>query len=303
MHPILARFADAEPLLGARSFAWSKLIDTSGDFAINLAVAGLILLATLWLSRWAGRLARAALSRAQALRGDADVTLLSFAASMARNVVMVMGLVAVLAQLGVKTTSIIAVLGAASLAVGLALQGALSNVAAGVMILLLRPYRIGDVIESSGRTGRVEALDLFVTELSTPDNLKVVIPNGKLFGDVIVNHTFHSRRRADVVFRLPLSADLEKVMTRLEQRLAADPRVDKTPAPLVELLGAGEVWIELAVRPWTPREHYGAVKSDIILAARLLAADPDAPLPPLPAIAKPPKAPAAGRVRKSRNVS
>ena len=301
MHPILARFAEVEPLVSARSFAWSKLIDSGGDLAINLAVAALTLAATVWLSRWASRLAHAALSRTQARRGDADVTLLTFAASMVRNVVMVIGLVAVLTQLGVKTTSIIAVLGAASLAVGLALQGALSNVAAGVMILFLRPYRVGDVIESSGRTGRVEALDLFVTELATPDNLKVVIPNGKLFGDVIVNHTFHARRRADVVFKLPLNTDVQRVMARLEERLAADRRVEQTPAPIVEILGAAEVWMELAVRPWVPREHYAAVKSDILLSARLLQADPGAELPPLPPPPKPAKPPPTGRTRGSRN--
>lgn len=286
MDTILALMAGDRVMADTRSFAWSKLIDAGGDLAINLAVAGLTLVITVWASRWAGRLAHGALARVQARRGDADVTLLSFAASMARNVVLVVGLVAVLQQLGVKTTSIIAVLGAASLAVGLALQGALSNVAAGVMILLLRPYRVGDVIESSGRTGKVEALDLFVTELSTPDNLKVVIPNGKLFGDVIVNHTFHSRRRADVVLKLPLSADVRKIMARIEQRLAEDPRVDKTPAPVVELTGAGEIWVELAARPWTARENYAAVKSDIVLSTRLLEVDPDAELPPLPAPAK-----------------
>ncbi|WP_395670270.1 mechanosensitive ion channel family protein [Phenylobacterium sp.] len=283
MEPIFEAFPTVAAATGARGFAWSKLIDAGGDLAINLAVAALTLALTIWASRWASRLARAALARMQARRGDADVTLATFAASMTRNVVLVVGLVAVLQQLGVKTTSIIAVLGAASLAVGLALQGALSNVAAGVMILLLRPYRVGDVIESAGRTGRVEALDLFVTELATPDNLKVVIPNGKLFGDVIVNHTFHDRRRADVLVRLPLVADVQRIEARLRQRLDDDPRVDSTPAPVVELTGAGEVWVELAARPWVAREDLAAVKSDVILCARLLEQDPEAELPALPA--------------------
>jgi small conductance mechanosensitive channel len=283
MEPIFEAFPTVAAATGARGFAWSKLIDAGGDLAINLAVAALTLALTIWASRWASRLARAALARMQARRGDADVTLATFAASMTRNVVLVVGLVAVLQQLGVKTTSIIAVLGAASLAVGLALQGALSNVAAGVMILLLRPYRVGDVIESAGRTGRVEALDLFVTELATPDNLKVVIPNGKLFGDVIVNHTFHARRRADVLVRLPLAADVQRIKARLRQRLEDDPRVDSTPAPVVELTGAGEVWVELAARPWVGREDLAAIRSDVILCARLLEQDPEAELPPLPA--------------------
>jgi small conductance mechanosensitive channel len=299
MHPILAQLNANDPLIGARNFAWTKLIDAGGDLAINLAIAGLILAATVWLARWASRLTRTVLARIQARRGDADVTLMSFAGSMARNIVLIIGFIAVLQQLGVQTTSIIAVLGAASLAVGLALQGALSNVAAGVMILLLRPYRVGDVIESAGRIGRVEALDLFVTELATPDNLKVVIPNGKLFGDVIVNHTFHSRRRVDVIFRLPLRADIRAITARLEARMADDPRIDKAPPPSIEVVGAAEVWIELAVRPWVAREHYAAVRSDILLSARLLEADPDAKLPPIPAIAQG-KSPAPRRSRALR---
>jgi small conductance mechanosensitive channel len=302
MTPPFAILPSETPWVGPDGFAWVRLIEVGGELAVNLTFAALTLIATVWLARWASRLARSAMARAQARRGDADITLLSFVASVVRNVVLIVGLVAVLQQLGVKATSIIAVLGAASLAVGLALQGALSNVAAGVMILLLRPYRVGDVIESAGRTGQVESLDLFVTELSTPDNLKVVIPNGKLFGDVIVNHTYHARRRADVVMRLPLAADVRKIMQRLEQRLVDDPRVEKAPAPIVELTGAGEVWVELAARPWVRRESFGAVKSDLILAARLLESDPDADLPPLPS---PPAArnPATSRPKGARRRS
>jgi small conductance mechanosensitive channel len=170
------------------------------------------------------------------------------------------------------------VLGAASLAVGLALQGALTNVAAGVMILLFRPYRVGDVIETGGRTGRVDALDLFVTEMSTPDNLKVVIPNGKVFGDVIVNHSVHETRRADVTARLPLSADAPKLIERLRRGLAADPRVLSDPPPVVELTALTEGAVELAVRPWVRREDYGRVKADVLAWTRRLETDPNAPL-------------------------
>lgn len=266
--------------VSAKTFAWSKLIDTAGDLALNLAVAALIVLATVWLARWASRITRAALARVHPRRGAPDVTLQSFGASMARNIVLVVGLVAMLQQLGVRTTSIIAVLGAASLAIGLALQGALSNVAAGVMILLFRPYRVGDLIESGGRLGRVEALDLFVTELVTLDNLKIVIPNSKVFGDVIVNHTFHDRRRADAVFRVPLAADAPQILERLRRRLAADPRVLKDPPPLVEVTGMAEAWVEIAVRSWVAQSDYGRVKADTMLWARILEADPKAELPP-----------------------
>lgn len=263
----------------AETFAWTKLIDTAGDLAVNLAAAVAILAVTFWLAGWANRFVRAALGRVHPRRGAPDVTLQTFAGSMARNLVLVVGLVAVLQQLGVRTTSIIAVLGAASLAIGLALQGALSNVAAGVMILLFRPYRVGDIIETAGRVGRVEALDLFVTELATLDNLKVVIPNSKVFGDVVVNHTHHDRRRADVSVRLPATVDAAAVMNRLRQRLGEDPRVLKDPAPILELTGVGEAWAELTVRPWTERENYGRLKADVLFWTKLLEKDLQSPLP------------------------
>ena len=149
------------------------------------------------------------------------------------------------------------------------------------MILLFRPYRVGDIIESAGRTGEVRALDLFVTELATLDNLKIVIPNAKVFADVIVNHSFHNRRRADVVFRTTLAADIPAMLLRLRERLQRNPKVLTDPQPLLEVTGMSEAFVEIAVRPWAAREDYGAVKADMLLCARLLEADPKAELPPI----------------------
>ncbi len=260
---------------------WGKFIDTGGDFLVNLAVALLILLVTIWASGWAGNLTRQALARFHRKR-DTDPTLRIFAASVARNAVIIIGGIAVLSQLGVKTTSIIAAVGAASLAIGLAMQGALSNVAAGGMILMFRPYRVGDIIESAGRIGRVRSLDLFVTELATLDNLKVVLPNSKVFGDVITNHSFHDKRRADATFRVPLTVDAPAMLKRITQRLDNDPRVLKDPRPIVEITGMAEAWVEIAVRPWAARDDYGPLKADMLLCARLLEADPTATLPTPP---------------------
>jgi small conductance mechanosensitive channel len=271
----------------AQPAVWDKLVNTGGDFLMSLAGAVVILLVTIWGAGWAGKLTHRALGGFNE-RHAADPTLRVFMASLARNAVYILGGVAVLSQLGVKTTSIIAAIGAASLAIGLAMQGALSNVAAGVMIFLFRPYRVGDVIESAGRTGRVRSLDLFVTELATLDNLKIVIPNSKMFGDVIINHSFHDRRRADAVFRAPLKTDVTALMDKVRQRLEADPRVLEQPAPLVEVTGMSEVFVEIAVRPWAAREDYGAVKADVMLCARLLEEDPQAELPPTPDGARPP---------------
>jgi len=275
----------------------TKIIDLAGDLAVNLCVAAVILIATFWAAGWVSKLVRNGLSRLNR-KGETDTTLQSFIASLVRYLIVVVGMVAVLQQLGVQTTSIIAVLGAASLAVGLALQGALSNVAAGVMLLLFRPYRVGDFIETSTRKGTVRSLDLFVTEMATPDNLKVVIPNSKVFGDVIINYSEHPRRRADAVFKLPFAADAEMVLSRLKDRLALDPRVRKQPAPLFEVVSQAHDNIELAVRVWTVREDEGALKSDIIRAAHVLATNPEAELPALtPPTPKPKPAERAERRR------
>ncbi len=272
-----------------------KFINAAGDLAVNLVVAVIILTVTWWAAGWASRLVRRLIARVHGA-GPPDVTLQSFAGSLARYLVIVVGLIAVLQQLGVQTTSILAVLGAASLAVGLALQGTLSNVAAGVMLLLFRPYRVGDTVEIGGRTGTVKTLDLFVTELATPDNLKVVLPNGKVFGDVIVNTSYHSRRRVDAVFRVDTKRDMAALLAGLKARAEANPLVLKDPAPAVEVTGMSEAYVEGVVRAWVETADFGAVKADLMLAARLLVDGESGALPPLPT----PRVKAAPAARKRR---
>ncbi|MDP3748960.1 MAG: mechanosensitive ion channel family protein [Phenylobacterium sp.] len=268
-----------------------KFIDAAGDLAVNLVVAAIILVVTFWAAGWASRLVRRLIGRVHR-DGPPDVTLQTFGGSAARYVVVIVGLIAVLQQVGVQTTSILAVVGAASLAIGLALQGTLSNVAAGVMLLLFRPYRVGDVVEIAGRTGTVKALDLFVTELATPDNIKVVMPNAKVFGDVIVNTSHHPRRRVDAIFRVDTKRDVPALLAGLKARAEANPLVLPDPAPMVEMLGMSETFIEAVVRAWVEREDYAVVKADLMLAARLLADGADTPLPPTPKAKLKPAAPA-----------
>jgi small conductance mechanosensitive channel len=257
---------------------FGHFLDWLGKLAVNLVVATLILILTFWVAGWLAGVARRALSRVH--RTNPDPTLESFVSSLVRYAVVAVGLVAVLQQLGVQATSIIAVLGAASLAIGLALQGALSNVAAGVMILLFRPYRVGDVIETSTRNGTVKSLDLLFTEIATPDNVKVMIPNSKVFGDVILNYSTHRTRRADVVFKVPLKTDLVTVLQKMRERSEGDPRVRKDPAPMIEVVDLSEAFAQAAIRVWTAKEDYGPVKTDLMLAAHLWAEDPTQTLPP-----------------------
>ena len=257
---------------------FGHFLDWLGKLAVNLVVAALILFVTFWVAGWLAGVARRGLGRVH--RKNPDPTLESFIASLVRYAVVAVGLVAVLQQVGVQATSIIAVLGAASLAIGLALQGALSNVAAGVMILLFRPYKVGDVIETSTRNGTVKSLDLLFTEIATPDNVKVMIPNSKVFGDVIVNYSTHRNRRADVVFKVPLKTDLVSVLQKMRERAEGDPRVRKDPAVMVEVVDLTEAFAQAAVRVWTAKEDYGPVKTDLMLAAHLWAEDPTRELPP-----------------------
>jgi small conductance mechanosensitive channel len=267
------RNLDFESALNGHPRLWETYGHDLSSFAVNLVVALLILLGTFWAAGWGAGLARRAMGRVKRHNGAPDVTLQTFVGSLTRYLIVVVGLVAVLQQLGVKTTSVLAVLGAASIAIGLALQGTLSNVAAGVMLLLFRPYRVGDLVEISGRLGTVKTLDLFVTELSTADGLKVMAPNGKIFGDFIVNYTTHAKRRVDVVFHIAPGCDLEAVLGGMKSILADDKRVLKDPAPIFEALGLNELYAEGAVRAWVKLADYSAVRTMIVLAAQKLASE------------------------------
>ena len=252
-------------LLNGESAAWQGLVSAGGDFMVRLAVGVVVLLATLWASGAAAAFVRRLFKQFHRA-GVADQTLQSFVASMARYGVLIIGGVAVLQQLGVQTTSVLAVLGAASLAVGLALQGTLSNVAAGVMLLLFRPYRLGDFVEVGGRSGTVMALDLFVTELATLDNTKVVVPNGKVFGDTIVNFSHHAQRRLDLVFRINFDDDLAAALGVISAVASAAPKVLSDPEPLCEATHVTENWAEVTLRAWVAREDLAIVRSELLVA-------------------------------------
>ena len=206
--------------------------------------------------------------------GVADVTLQTFLGSLTRYAIIVAGLLTALARLGVQTTSVLAVLSGLLLGIGLALQGALSNVAAGVMLLLFRPYRVGDLVEISGRMGTVQSLDLMMTELKTPDNLRITAPNGKIFGDFIVNYTRPNRRRVDVTFHIPPTRDLGAVLEAMRAQLAADGRVLTDPAPSFEANALNELYAEGIIRAWVKVGDYVPVKTAIVLAVQKLALAP-----------------------------
>jgi small conductance mechanosensitive channel len=249
---------------------WATYGHDITSLAVNLLVAVVILVVTFWASGWGAGLARRAIGRVHSRHGVADVTLQSFMGSLTRYAIIVVGLMMVLDRLGVKTTSLLAVLSGLLLGIGLALQGALGNVAAGVMLLLFRPYRVGDVVEVGGRTGTVQSLDLMVTELNTLDNLKVIAPNGKIFGDFITNYTRPDSRRVDVTFHIPPTRDLEAVLQAMKAQLDKDKRILKDRAPSYEANALNEMFAEGVIRVWVKPADYTAVKTAVVLGVQKL---------------------------------
>ncbi|MBN1848312.1 MAG: mechanosensitive ion channel [Deltaproteobacteria bacterium] len=185
-----------------------------------------------------------------------DATLVTFVASVSYVAMMAFIMIAALGQLGVQTASFVAVLGAAGLAVGLALQGSLANFAAGVLMMIFRPFKIGDYIEAGGTAGMVEEIGIFTTELKSPDNKKIILPNAKVTGDNIVNYSAKDQRRIDIVAGVSYHDDLDKVRTVLEQILSEDERILKDPAPTIGVLELADSSVNLAVRPWVQTADY-----------------------------------------------
>ena len=257
----------AQATVAARTVIWSKLVDTGGNLAVALTVSVIILLVTIWAAGWAAKLTSRAFARLAPHRRP-DPMLQAFAASLARNLVLIIGLVAVLQALGIHTTSIIAVLGAASLAVGLALQGALANVASGVLILVFRPFRVGERVCITGHEGMVRALDLLTTELTAPDNTRVIVPNGKVFGDVIINFSRNLNRRIEIAIGIDFEDDVDKALQTLIACAEADPRVLKEPAPWARLTKIGDSSVTVTLRAWTSPVDYWNARFDLLKAVK-----------------------------------
>jgi len=199
-----------------------------------------------------------------------DATLKSFFGSLARYLILTVTLLAVLSQFGIQTTSLVAVIGAASLAVGLALQGTLSNLAAGIMLLIFRPFRVGHKVQVGGSVGRVKELSLFWTELVTDDKVQIIVPNGGVWGQALRNYSIYPAppHAGEVRFRLAEGAELESAIEEVRAIVEAHPRVLADPAPSVLLdRGVAENTIEIVVAFSTAEDETAVVKSDLIKAA------------------------------------
>ena len=224
------------------------------------ALAAVAILVVGWLiAATAERAVRKRAARSETM----DTTLAFVLAKLTRALILTVTLIAVLNQFGVQTTSLIALLGAAGLAIGLALQGALSNVAAGIMLLLLRPFRVGDVVEFGSTLGVVDEIGLFVTSMHRPDNIAMIVPNSQVWGSTILNYGRNDTRRVDMIFGISYSDNMDKAVGIITALIDADQRFLKEPEPLVAVAELADSSVNIYARPWVNRQDFFAAKLDL----------------------------------------
>ncbi len=242
---------DAGALMGT-------LTELATQWGLQIIGAIIVLLVGRIAAGWARRLTRKALERA-----EVDATLVPFIAKLVYYLLLAFVVIAVLGVFGVQTASLVAVLGAAGLAVGLALQGTLSNFAAGVMLLFFRPFKVGDFIDAGGTTGSVEEIGVFATTLKSPDNIKIVVPNSQVYGQTIKNFNGFDTRRIDLVVGISYDDDIGKAIDTIQRIVSADQRVMAEPETLIAVSNLGDSSVDLVVRPWCAGSDYWPLRFDL----------------------------------------
>lgn len=241
-----------------------NLADLEAFARVHLIPLGLKLLVSLGLfvlGRQASRLVLRGLDRLME-RSRMDESLRKFLHDVSSAVLLVVVVVAALDAVGVETTAVVAVLGAAGLAIGLAMQSSLSNLAAGVMLIVLRPYKVGDLVAIGKYLGRIEAIRVFQTVLVTGDHREVTIPNSQILTQPIENLSSLGHRRVDLVVSVAQATDLRQVRELLDAVVRGDPRIQASPAPAIELAEITDLGVKLYLRPWTSVENYAKVSAD-----------------------------------------
>jgi small conductance mechanosensitive channel len=238
-----------------------ELNDLTGKIWELVTIYGIKVLAAVVIfivGKWVAKAIRGLVQRMMR-KAQMDETLLKFVGNLTYIALLAFIIIAALSQLGIQTTSFIAVLGAAGLAIGLALQGSLANFAAGFLMILFRPIRVGDYIEGAGVAGTVEEIQIFTTTLVTPDNKTVIIPNASLTGDNIVNWTMKGTRRVDMVMGIGYDDDIDKAKQIMADILAEDERILKDPAPQIAMIELADSSVNFVVRPWANASDYWGV--------------------------------------------
>ncbi len=235
-----------------------KIIEFGLIYGADLVLALLVLFIGFWVIKRVVALMRAAM-----IRKEVDVTLRRFLVNLVGIILKALLIISVASMIGVETTSFIAIIGAAGLAIGLALQGSLANFAGGVLLLMFRPYKVGDFIESQGHSGTVYAIQIFTTILKTPDNKTVFIPNGPIANGSITNYSTEETRRVDMVFGIGYDDDIDKAKKILQSLIDADERIFKDPAPAILLAELANSSVNFKVRTWVKSQDYWGVFFDM----------------------------------------
>ena len=242
---------------------WNQVQTTGVSFAINAAIAIVIF--------FVGRIVAKAISngirklmRAQ----EVDQILESFVGNLAYWALMAFVIIAAISKVGIQTTSLIAIMGAAGLAIGLALQGSLANFAAGVLIVMFRPYRVGDFVEAAGIAGVVVQVQILTTVLKTGDNKQIVVPNGQIMGSIITNYSANDTRRVDMVVGVSYDDDIDKVRATIKDLIDSDDRILKDPECLIAVSELADSSVNFNVRPWVNSADYWGVKFDLTEAIK-----------------------------------
>jgi len=248
-------------------FDWAQLIDMVKTTGVELAINIVTALAIFFIGKWvAGLLTKGV--RALMQKQEVDKTLETFVGNLVRMVLMLFVIIAAIGAVGVQTTSLIAVVGAAGLAVGLALQGSLSNFASGVLIVLFRPYKVGDWVEAAGISGAVVEVQILTTILKTGDNKQVIVPNSQIMSSVITNYSANDTRRVDLVIGVSYDDDLDKTRRTLEELVAADDRILDDPAVTIAVSALADSSVNFVVRPWVKSADYWGVMFDLTEAIK-----------------------------------
>jgi len=226
-------------------------------YGMNFLGALLILIIGWIVAGWAKRVVTRILSKSSKI----DSTLTSFLSSGLRYIILIFTVIAVLGKFGVQTASLIAIVGAASLAIGLALQGTLSNVAAGVMLLIFRPFKIGDFINAAGHAGSVKNLGLFVTEMATGDNVQIIVPNSQIWGASIQNYSAHDTRRVDLMIGIGYDDNIDNAIAEIGAVIEADDRSLKSPETSIFVGELADSSVNIVVRVWTKSGDYWPLKA------------------------------------------
>jgi small conductance mechanosensitive channel len=237
-------------------------------YGVNCLGAILIALVGWWVSALAERMALRGLLSASHM----DRTVAAFLSSLARYALLAVTLVLILQVVGIQATSLVAVIGASSLAIGLALQGTLSNMAAGVMLLIFRPFKLGDSIEVAGKSGTVQNLNLFFTELAGGDNVQILIPNGQVWGQAMINNSVYGTRRVALKLPVPFAKNPDAVAGRIRSFLLADGRVQKSNVVVSNITDAA---VELSVEAWTNSTEAGSLRVDLMQQVFGIVTDPE----------------------------